>query len=371
MIPSLTGGFFAAVTIGLALALPFTVILVAVRTRRRGGPLPWFGQGTLIVLSQAAAIIAVLVFINDQYGLYASWDDLLGITPPASAASFGPQVRSETATVGTTVTHVPWRNGLPQGFARDSNPNTFSTTIHVPGSGVPIPAYVMLPKQYFQAKYAHTDFPTLILLPGYPGTPEAFLHRMNLQKHLQNAVSNGGTPFVLVITQEAVQGGKDLECMNLPKQPQIQTYLTTELPQIVMTHFRVRTDRTGWGFLGYSEGAYCGMQLTLRFPHLFSAAVSIAGYAKPLSPYFAKLPKSYTDAGDIARLLDTRPDVAILATESLQDKQGGNVFAAMKHALPPTLVKTVLYTTGGHNTQSFEHELETDFRWISDHMARV
>ena len=387
MIPPLTSGLFATITIILAIGLPVAVVVTARAWRARTGAWPWVGHSVLVVLAQAAAVIAVLVWVNNQYGLYASWDDLFGITPPASAAAFNPQPTAATTGSASSspaptgviggngtpraVQHVPWVNGVPQGFTRDTNPNTFGTTIRVPGSGVPLPAYVMLPKQYFEAKYAKTQFPTLILLPGYPGTPEAFLHQMQLQQHLQESVAAGGTPFVLVITQESVPGSPDLECMDLPKQPQITTYLTSELPNIVMSHFRVRTDRAGWGFLGYSEGGFCAAQLTMRFPHLFSAAVAIAAYPRPESPYFANLPKSYTDAGDLALLLAKRPPVALLATESTQDRQAKGVFTALKGVKPPTVVKTVLFTQGGHNTQAFSLELAQDFRWISNYMAKV
>ena len=377
MIPPLTSGLFAVITIAAAIAFPAAVVITARRWRERTGAWPWVGHSVLVVLAQAAAVLAVLVWVNNQYGLYASWDDLVGITPPASAASFSPTSATtqtpSTATPGATpkITRIPWVNGVPKGFTRDSNPNTFATTVHVPGSGVPLPAYVMLPKQYFQAKYAKTEFPVLIMLPGYPGTPEALLHRMQVQQRLQASVSQGGTPFVLVMTQESIPGSPDLECMDLPKQPQIATYLTRELPNIVMTHFRVRTDRTGWGIMGYSEGGYCAAQLTMRFPDLFSAAVSIAGYPRPESPYFANLPKSYTDAGDLALLLAKRPPIALLATESTQDRQAHGVFTALANPQPPTIVKTVLFHQGGHNTQAFANELTQDFRWISDHMAHV
>ena len=377
MIPPLTSGLFAFLTIALAIVLPTAVVVTARLWRARTGAWPWVGHSALVILAQAAAVLAVLVWVNNQYGLYASWDDLFGITPPASAASFNPTQQKAVTPSGApsstapTVKRIPWVNGVPQGFTRDSNPNTFATTVHVPGSGVPLPAYVMLPKQYFEARYAKTQFPVLIMLPGYPGTPEALLHRMQVQQRMQQSVSSGGTPFVLVMTQESIPGSPDLECMDLPKQPQIATYLTRELPNIVMTHFRVRTDRTGWGIMGYSEGGYCAAQLTMRFPHLFSAAVSIAGYPRPESPYFANLPKSYTDAGDLALLLAKRPPIALLATESTQDRQAHGVFTALVHVQAPTIVKTVLFHQGGHNTQAFANELAQDFRWISDHMARI
>jgi enterochelin esterase-like enzyme len=367
MLPELTSGALAWILIVLTVLGPIGVVVFARRTRRRGGPLRIAGHYVLVVLSQALAVMMALVLINNQFGLYATWDDLLGITPPASAATF----TAPAAQPHASVKPVAWVKGLPAGFTRDTIPRSYKTTVKIAGTGQPMPMTVVLPPEYFQAKYAKTRFPVIIVLPGYPGSTWGWLHNMDLQKHAQEAVAAGGTPFIFVASQVFIAGAPDLECMDLPGQPQLETFLVKSIPQIVESHFRASTDRKGWAIGGYSEGAYCGAQLAMRHPDIFGAALSIAGYPRPESPYFKTLPQSYTDAGDLGLLLQKAPDIALLATESVQDKQSGNTFKALANPIPPTIVKTVLFQTGGHNLAAFSAELKADLLWMSQHMARV
>lgn len=366
MVPELTSGALAWILVVLTVLTPVGAVAFARRNRHRGGALRIGGQWALVLVSQAFAVLMALVLINDQFGLYASWDDLLGITPPASAAVFKADPRPSAV-----ITPVPWKKGLPAGFTRDTIPRSYKTTVKVAGSGQPLPMTVVLPPEYFQAKYAKAKFPVIIVLPGYPGSTWGWLHNMDLQKHAQEVVAAGGTPFIFVASQVYIAGAPDLECMDLPGQPQLETFLTKSIPQIVMSHFRASTDRKGWAIGGYSEGAYCGAQLAMRHPDIFGAALSIAGYPRPESPYFKTIPQQYTDQGDLALLLQRAPDIALLATESVQDKQSGNTFKALANPIPPTIVKTVLFQTGGHNLAAFSMELKADLLWMSQHMARV
>ncbi len=366
MVPELTSGALAWILVLLSVLMPIGAVLFARRMRHKAGMVRTGGQWVLVVVSQLFAVMMALVIINDQFGLYATWDDLLGIAPPASAAVFTSQT-----TRTSTIKPVPWKNGLPAGFTRDTIPRSYKTTVKLVGSAAPLPVSVVLPPEYFQPKYAKAKFPVIILLPGYPGSNWGWMHNMDLQKHAAEAVAAGGTPFIFVTSQVYIAGAPDLECMDLPGQPQLESVLIKSIPQIVKSHFRTSLDRKGWAIGGYSEGAYCGAQLAMRHPDIFGAALSIAGYPRPESPYFKTIPQSYTDAGDLGLLLKKAPNIALLATESTQDKQAGNIFTALAHPIPPTIVKTVLFTVGGHNLGAFSAELKADLLWMSQHMAKV
>ncbi len=363
----LTGGLLARLLIVLTILIPAAAIWFSRRMRQRRGVAPVAGQWLLTLLAQAVAVMMALVLINDQYGLYASWDDLLGIQPPASAAA----IKVTPTAASAPLKSVPWVKGLPAGFVKNGLPNTYDTTVQVAGSPAPLPLSVVLPPEYFQPKYKHVKFPVIILLPGYPGSTWSWLHKMDLQKHAQEAVAAGGSPFIFAVSSVTIAGAPDLECMDLPGQPKLETFLIKSIPQIVKTHFRAATDRKGWAIGGFSEGAYCGAQLSMRHPDIFGAALSIAGYPRPESPYFATIPHSYTDAGDLGLLLKKAPDIALLATESVQDRQAGNIFKALAHPQPPTVLKTVLFQVGGHNYGAFSMELKADLLWMSQHMLRA
>ncbi len=380
----LTGGLLAGLLVVLAVALP--VVSLGVWPRVRGRALVRQAQRwALLVASQAAAVIAVLVLINNYFGLYSSWDDLLGRTPSGSVAGALDPLGTAGRTSAPTTTspapgasgaaqvasQVPWAGGTPAGFTSYSEPRTFLAQVTVPGSSTPLGLYVSLPQQYFDPAYAQTAFPVVELLHGYPGSPTTWYHAMAVLQGLDRATASGGTPFVLVVPQISVPGAPDLECSDVPGQPQLATFLTHEVHDVVTTHFRVRADRAGWGLMGYSEGGYCAAQLLLRNPGLFAAGVSISGYDAPESTFFDAYP-ALRKAGSLQRLLSGRPDVALLATASRQDPQSSGSLVGLSHGVrPPTVVKTVSYTQGGHNTSDWSAELPTYFLWLSHRLATL
>jgi len=379
----LTSGLLATILVIVALALP--VLTLGVWSRVSGHRLLRQGQRWgLVVGSQAVAILAVLVLINDNFGLYSSWDDLLGRTPSGTVAGVldptvagahapdGQEPRAARSTPGATLSaQVPWTAGLPTGFTAYIKPNSYLAMVKVPGSPAPFRLYVSLPHQYFEAAFAHRVFPVVELLHGYPGTPTTWYHAMAALPRLDQAMTSGGTPFVLVVPQISTPGAPDLECTDLPGQPQVSTFLTSEVRQVVSTHFRVRSDRAGWGLMGYSEGGYCASQLLLRHPDLFAAGVSISGYDAPGSSYFDAYP-ALRAAGSLTRLLARRPDVALRASASLQDPQSSGSLASLRRvARPPTVLTAVQYDQGGHNTSDWSNELPADFLWLSHQLAPI
>jgi enterochelin esterase-like enzyme len=368
----LTSGVFATIVVMLALITPVVAVAVSRRVRGRAGIVRDAQRWLLVIAAQVAAILAVLVLINNSFGLYSSWDDLLGRTSSATASDVivpAPTTpRGTTATPGT-VAVLPWKNGLPQGFTAYDSPRTFQAAVQVPGSSAPLKVYVAVPPEYDQPAYAHVRFPVVELFHGYPGSPTTWFHAMDVRAKLADAVQAGATPFVLVIPQISVAGAPDLECTDLPGQPQIATFLTTEVRSVVTTHFRVQSGPTGWAAMGYSEGGYCAAQLTLRHPDLFAAGVDISGYDAPESSYFDALP-AQKKAGSLSTLLRKAPAVALLASASSQDPQSSGSLASLKSgARPPTVVTTTLYAQGGHNTADWSAALPGDFAWLSQHLS--
>ena len=126
----LTGGLLATALVVASLVLP--VLSLGLWSRVRGPQLLAQGQRwCLVVSSQVIAVVAVLVLINDYFGLYSTWDDLLGRpssetvagvldpTPVGTSAHAGQGSPHPSSTDGAPVlaTQVPWSAGLPAGFA--------------------------------------------------------------------------------------------------------------------------------------------------------------------------------------------------------------------------------------------------------------
>jgi len=380
----LTSGLLGTVLVVAAVALP--VLSLGLWSRVRGHRLLRQGQRWgLVVVSQLVAVVAVLVLINDYFGLYSSWDDLLGRTSSDAVAgaidptSTGPGAHTAPGTARTSpsaggqvfAAQVPWSGGLPAGFSAYTEPRSYLAMVKVPGSVQPLRLYVSLPPQYFDPAFAHKAFPVVELFHGYPGTPTTWYHALAVLPRLEQAMASGATPFVLVVPQISVPGGPDLECTNLPGQPQLATFLTDGVREVVTSHFRVRADQAGWGLMGYSEGGYCAAQLLLRHPDLFAAGVSISGYDAPESSFFDGYPAQRA-AGSLTHLLAARPAVALRASASVQDPQSSGSLAGLKRSVrPPTVLTAVQYSQGGHNTSDWSNELPADFRWLTQRLAPI
>ena len=74
---SLTGTAFFALCVVL---VPAVVALMLLVWNRVPGPIGVrvASRVGMVVLSQAAAVLTVLVWVNNNYGLYESWNDLMG-----------------------------------------------------------------------------------------------------------------------------------------------------------------------------------------------------------------------------------------------------------------------------------------------------
>jgi hypothetical protein len=152
-----SGGFLGLVIAGVVL-LPLLTILLwgrisGPRIVRLGSRL------SLILLSQAMAVLLAALWINNSYQLYDSWSDLLGdngatgaiqaATPQTSQAALAAKSgggRSGTLPNAKLFTSL---TGVQDGY---------QTTITGPKSKIGGSVAVWLPPQYSEAAYAHTRF---------------------------------------------------------------------------------------------------------------------------------------------------------------------------------------------------------------------
>jgi enterochelin esterase-like enzyme len=151
-----------------------------------------------------------------------------------------------------------------------------SVTVH---GVLDLPMYVYLP-----AAYRDDDerFPVIEAFHGAPGTPQYWLNRLKVKSYLDAEMAAGRmAPTVVLFPQQTPDPTLDTECTNLHDGPQAETFLTVDVPAYARAHYRIRTDRAGWGLTGYSAGAFCAVNLALRHPSQYAAAASLAGYASP------------------------------------------------------------------------------------------
>ena len=272
-----SGSLFALMIVGVVV-LP---VLTLVFWNRIPGPKPvkYGSRLGLVLMSQVTAVLLALLWINNYYVFYESWSDLMGDNGSTGAIeAAGPQPSGKGSVDATGGAHGGSLPNAKLFTPMGDVPNGYQTTIIGTESKITGSVMAWLPPQYFEPAFAHTDFPVVELFPGTPGTPQTWLGAMQSPTVMQRLTSsNEAHPFILVAASINVDGHHDPDCSNIPNGPQVATWLTTDVRNLVLTSFRASPDRTAWGMMGYSEGGLCASKLVLQYPNEYAAAVSISG----------------------------------------------------------------------------------------------
>ena len=363
---SLTGVPFFVVSIALVV---LAVIGMAVLWNRIPGPtaVRVGGRIGLTLFSQAAAVLMVLVYVNNSMGpFYDSWGDLFGDDATVQLTGGGTAISGAPGSGGTAVSEKLSFTTYTTGVLK--------TKAVGPQSRIKGNLYVWLPPQYNQPQYAHTDFPVVELLPGTPGTPQAWFGTMKANTELQKLMGEGkAKPMILVAaTLNMFGGGNDSGCANLPGSYQTATWLAKDVPSLVKKNFRAAPNAAHWAIMGYSAGGYCSANLTVQYPTSFHAAVSMSGYNAPDAAIVTRDPR-LAAANDPYLLLKAerqQPDIVLLAAGSLQDP--GTVPDARKligalHRPGPSRV--MVLDKGDHTTAVFQTMLPQSLIWLSQQIT--
>lgn len=358
----LTSGLFLGLCSLTALTAP--VVTVLLWSRVPGGRAARVAARLgFIVSAQLTAVLLVAAVVNDDFGFYTSWSDLLG------------------RTTGPVVVAMPAVPALPVG-----SPAALSATAQRDGVVVPIPvpglrsrisgvAHAYLPPQYAQPAYRHVQFPVVEVLPGYPGHAGGWLTRLHLDKMLRTETAAGrARPFVVVMVDSNVASPRDTECANVAHGPQVETYLADDVRAAALRTLRVSRSASGWALMGYSTGGFCAVKIAMRRPDLFRAAVSVSGY------YHALVDST---TGDLyGRSMHTRhlndplwrlahlpaPPLSVLVTVSAQEAGAAETRAFLAAARPPMQVSSIITATGGHNLSAMRRVLPECVQWLSDRL---
>jgi len=233
--------------------------------------------------------------------------------------------------------------------------------------------WVWLPPQYDDPAYADRSFPALMLYPG--GSGAGYNTWAGTQYGAQALVADGAragsvTPFVFVMPAMQLSERQDTECADLPGQPRVGTFLGVDVRQLIESTFRVRRDRTGWGAVGASAGAYCALRIAFNHPDQYAAAVSIDGYFALQTP----LPHVATPAvlaqDPAALAADRPPDVSVLVWSG--DKKGPDLARArafVASARPPTRIELRLLSRGRHTTRDFARMMPDTLAFLTRELA--
>ncbi|MGW5423733.1 alpha/beta hydrolase [Streptomyces sp. NPDC003943] len=367
----LTSNSVLAVAVVAAVALFGATIWLWPRLAR-GGWRSVLGRVGALLATQLALFASVGLLVNSTFQFYGSWADLFGQEQDMGVVLDHSGGSKDVKVVGTQAL-----DGVPGGGRPTIGGQIQKVVIAGAKSKIDSPAYVYLPPEYFQPRYAKATFPAAVVLTGYPGTAENLLKGLRYPKTAyQQARAGKMQPMILVMLRPTVAPPRDTECVDIPGGPQTETFFAEDLPKAISGTYRVGTKARNWGFMGNSTGGYCALKIVMHHPERFSAAAGFSAYYKAADDVTTgDLFRGDDAAKKRANLLwslDHLPqgDASFLVTTSKHGE--GNLkgtMAFIKKVKAPAQVSSIILDSGGHNFNTWNREIPPGLVWMSGKLS--
>ncbi|MFB7664376.1 alpha/beta hydrolase [Kitasatospora sp. NPDC056138] len=332
------------------------------------GPLRFVGHLATILFCQSSAVLMVFVMVNNSNLIYDSWGDLLGTGNHVRAVPVPPKDSGIAADSGSA------RPKVIQSFhpVDDSAvpKDVKETDLKGQLSGVDGEVLVWTPPQYDDPANKDRTFPVVELLAGFPGSSSTWFGTMDVSRQLAPLMRSGQvSPFILVSPRVTLLGQHtDTGCADVAGKVNAETWLSRDVPQMVLDNFRVDASPDRWALAGYSAGAHCATRLALAHPNRYRAAISMSGYNDPMgeSDSLTATDAHLRETSNPLYLLThatTPPNVALYETGNKGDGLEDAV-ALQKAAKSPTTV-TPFETNGPHLSSTWKPLVDPSFKWLT------
>ncbi len=329
----------------------------------------WLFNVPVVALASVLVAVSAGLVLNRQNAWYTSWGDLLGTSSGGSNVVVVGASKARTVFGhDQRVVHVDART-LPPLPSPGSRIQHYTVSTSVGHNAWQVT--VLLPQGYGDPANAQRAYPVLMAAHGAPGSPESYLPRgrMPIMALTDPSVAAGTvSPFITVIPS-LLPGGSDNECVFGPGGPdQLETWLSVDVPRFVTAHLRVIRQRSGWAWFGYSAGGWCAAMETILHPGTFAAAAILSGYFTPwwgATPPFAANSAADRRLNLIADVQRARPHVALWVQSSRPDTESyPSTRLFLSKVRPPTLLRAVIDTSGGHRFPSWTPHLPEIMAWL-------
>ena len=139
---------------------------------------------------------------------------------------------------------------------------------------------VYLPPAYF-ASNPPPALPTVMMIGGQFNTAADWIRAANAVSTIDDfAARNGGYAPVFVFADSGGAFNNDTGCVNGVR-GNAADHLTQDVVPYMVQNFQVSDDPANWGAVGWSSGGTCALNLTVKYPDLFSTFVNIDGDFAP------------------------------------------------------------------------------------------
>jgi enterochelin esterase-like enzyme len=352
----------------LAVSIP---VLLAVFWRRGPRSSRWALPAILVsvLVAQGAAVAALGVHLNRDYGFYPSWSSLFDTPSAPPVVTRGVRLnQSGRASI---------RHALRVSERLAGTGRLKSFTVKGAQSGITQTVQAWLPPQYDSPRFARTHFPVVMVLGGAGVHISYVVKRLDFARLASQEISSGRvSPFVAVFPEINVAPPLDTECVDYPGSTKAFTWLDRDVTDWAKSTLRVSHDGRRWGVMGWSTGGYCAAILHLRDPERFGAAASVEGY-------FAPEPDSHT--GDLKRLLKQdqtlahetsaawlvdhrppRPTHLLVMTSDKDPQSRPQSMQFLRQAGNVPGVEPYIVHGLGHSLNAYHAVLAPVLRWLTD-----
>ncbi len=139
---------------------------------------------------------------------------------------------------------------------------------------------VYLPPAYFSSNPPPV-LPAVLMVGGQFNTAADWIRAANAVGTVDDFASrNAGYAPVFVFADSGGAFNNDTECVNGVR-GNAADHLTQDVVPYLVKHFGVSDNAANWGVVGWSSGGTCALNLTVKYPELFSAFVDIDGDFAP------------------------------------------------------------------------------------------
>ncbi|MEV6597108.1 alpha/beta hydrolase-fold protein [Actinoplanes sp. NPDC051346] len=338
-------------------AVVLTALLIAV-TWERGGRLRVVLRTVGVIAALLSVTVTVLVQLNRMTEAY--------VDPEADSVASGTESDESEPDAAEPELSEPDSASTTSTASARSTIRAFK--VKGKASGLTLSMYVYLPAAYGTG---NQRFPVVQAAHGYPGSPRTWLKKLEVQSVLDAEIAAGRmAPTVVLFPFQTPRQLLDTECTNMRGGPQTETFLTVDVPAFAKAHLRVRTDRAGWGLIGYSAGGYCATSLALRNPTKYAAAASMSGLAGP--GIVVGDGKEHTEHNVAWRLQHMpRPAMALwIGWAKDEEKIRRDSLLIARAARPPISLTTAEVERGGHNHAVWRQMEAPAFNWLSAQLGR-
>jgi enterochelin esterase-like enzyme len=328
----------------------------------------------VLLVVNALVLLTAATRLNADFQFFSDWTDLAGAFANAPSADV---VHGGTSASKAARMEVPHSAGGLAGAssavpALSAGGATVATyTVSGALSGLTGTVVVEFPPGYTDPRNAQVRYPVLEAFQGYPGSAYQWVSSMDLGGVVASEVAAKRMREALIVSpQVEIPKGADTECVNgAPGGPQLETWLTQDVPNWVAGTLRVRPDRGSWATIGLSAGGWCAAMATMLHPDRYSAAVVLAGYFHPeFGPFYHPYPAGSPLAAryDLVALAQKAPPpVALWVQTSQVDRISYSSSAALlRAARAPLAVTATVLQHAGHRLTVWQQLVPNALTWL-------